>query len=73
MLTPGKELLKESEAAWQRYQDVASGTVLNNEQHQLLRYLFTVSPFIGRVAESYPDHLVMSFLLVMRQPFSCPK
>ena len=72
MLTPGKELLKESEAAWQRYQDVASGSLLNNEQQQLLRSLFAVSPFIGRVAESYPEQLVTELFVASKTAIQLP-
>lgn len=61
MLTIDDKLLSESEAAWQRFQDVAADVVLSDEQEQQLRTLVAVSPFIGRVAEKYPEYLLADF------------
>jgi len=63
MLIPNKQLMNESEAAWQRYQEVAGDINLNDEQQRQLRALFAVSPFIGRIAESYPGDLITDFFV----------
>ncbi|RUO64845.1 bifunctional [glutamate--ammonia ligase]-adenylyl-L-tyrosine phosphorylase/[glutamate--ammonia-ligase] adenylyltransferase [Idiomarina ramblicola] len=63
MLTPKAKLLDESDAAWQRYQEAADDIALTSEQEQQLRALIAVSPFIGRVAESYPEYLVSDFFV----------
>ncbi|MCA1768121.1 MAG: bifunctional [glutamate--ammonia ligase]-adenylyl-L-tyrosine phosphorylase/[glutamate--ammonia-ligase] adenylyltransferase, partial [Idiomarina sp.] len=63
MLTPEAKLMDESDAAWQRYQEVSADIVLTSEQEQQLRILVAVSPFIGRVAESYPEELVADFFV----------
>ena len=63
MLTPEAKLMDESDAAWQRYQEVSADIVLTSEQEQQLRTLVAVSPFIGRVAESYPEELVADFFV----------
>ncbi|MDV6315833.1 bifunctional [glutamate--ammonia ligase]-adenylyl-L-tyrosine phosphorylase/[glutamate--ammonia-ligase] adenylyltransferase [Idiomarina sp. HP20-50] len=63
MLSPNEDLMRDSETAWQRYQDVASNITLTDEQEQMLRALVAVSSFIGRVAESYPDSLMKDFFI----------
>ncbi|MCK7459325.1 bifunctional [glutamate--ammonia ligase]-adenylyl-L-tyrosine phosphorylase/[glutamate--ammonia-ligase] adenylyltransferase [Idiomarina aminovorans] len=63
MLTADAKLMDESDAAWQRYQEVSADITLTSEQQQQLRTLVAVSPFIGRVAESYPEHLLADFFV----------
>ncbi|MBL4857295.1 MAG: bifunctional [glutamate--ammonia ligase]-adenylyl-L-tyrosine phosphorylase/[glutamate--ammonia-ligase] adenylyltransferase [Idiomarina sp.] len=61
MLTPDNKLMSETETTWERFKEVAESITLTAEQEQILRALFAVSPFIGRVAESYPEHLLTDF------------
>lgn len=63
MQTPDSKLISETEAAWQRFQDVSADITLSSEQEQQLRALVAVSPFIGRVAERYPEHLIDDFFV----------
>ncbi|MAC33394.1 MULTISPECIES: bifunctional [glutamate--ammonia ligase]-adenylyl-L-tyrosine phosphorylase/[glutamate--ammonia-ligase] adenylyltransferase [Idiomarina] len=63
MLTIDEKLSSESEVAWQRFQEVAPEVALSREQEQQLRALVAVSPFIARVAEKYPEHLMADFFV----------
>ena len=69
MQTPDNKLMSETETTWERFKEVAESITLTAEQEQILRALFAVSPFIGRVAESYPEHLLTDFLTTVERVF----